>query len=34
MAEVAQFEKDLDEALLERLELLSAPAIWDMLASY
>ena len=32
MAEVAQFEKDLDEALLERLELLSAPAIWDMLA--
>ena len=32
MAEVAQFEKDLYEALLERLELLSAPAIWDMLA--
>ena len=33
MAEVAQFEKDLDEALLERLELLSISAIWDILAS-
>ena len=33
MAEVIQFEKDLDEALLERLELLSTPAIWDILAS-
>ena len=33
IAEVTQFEKELDETLLERLELLSTPAIWDILAS-
>jgi hypothetical protein len=32
VVEVTWFEKALDETLLERLELLSTPAIWDILA--